>query len=145
MTVTELATTFTALCAEGKFEEAVQSYWSDDIVFVEPMDSTRITMDEHALYTVKDGKVIGPPKDNLVLEGVRYGLIEELCRNAGIAFELRKISRQEVLNADELLLSSATKEVIAITQLDGKPVGAGLPGPVAAILHAGYQIAKAHA
>lgn len=97
------------------------------------------------VWVVKDGKVIGPPKDNLVLEGVRYGLIDELCGNAGIAFELRKISRQEVLNADELLLSSATKEVIAITQLDGQPVGAGVPGPVAAALHAGYQIAKAQA
>ena len=56
MTVTELATSFTALCAEGKFEEPGQSYWSDAIVSVEPMDSARITMDEHALNTVKDGR-----------------------------------------------------------------------------------------
>jgi D-alanine transaminase len=97
------------------------------------------------VWVVKAGKVFGPPKDHLVLEGVRYGLIEEICRNAGIEFELRKIAREEVLTADELLLSSATKEVLAITQLDGRPVGAGVPGPVFAALHAGYQRAKVQA
>ena len=98
------------------------------------------------VWVVKNGTVLGPPKDNLVLEGIRYGLIEELCREAGIGFELRRISREEVLDADELLLSSATKEVLAITTLDGRPVGngatQGLPGPVYAKLYAGYQRAK---
>ena len=99
------------------------------------------------VWVVKDGKVLGTPKDNLVLEGIRYGLFEELCTEQGLGFELRRISRAEVLNADELLLSSATKEVLAITSLDGRPVGQGatqgVPGPVYAKLHAGYQAAKA--
>ena len=98
------------------------------------------------VWVVKDGTVLGPPKDHLVLEGIRYGLIEEICRAAGIPFQLRRISRAEVLDADELLLSSATKEVLAITTLDGRRVGhgagAGQPGPVYAALHAGYQAAK---
>ena len=47
------------------------------------------------------------------------------------------------MNADELLLSSATKEVLPITQLDGKPVGDGQPGPIYTALYAGYQAAKA--
>ena len=98
------------------------------------------------VWVVKDGKVLGTPKDHLVLEGIRYGLFEEICRAQGLGFELRRISRNEVLNADELLLSSATKEVLAITSLDGKPVGhgvtQGVPGPVYAKLHAGYQKAK---
>jgi D-alanine transaminase len=94
------------------------------------------------VWVVKDGKVMGPPRDNLVLEGIRYGLIEEICREAGIGFELRRISREEVFAADELLLSSATKEVLAITQLDGKPIGNGQPGPVYAKLYAAYQRAK---
>jgi D-alanine transaminase len=97
------------------------------------------------VWVVKGGKVIGTPKDNLVLEGIRYGLIEQLCRDAGIPFELRRLSRQEVLDADELLLSSATKEVLPVTRLDGKPVGQGAPGPVYAKLYAGYQTAKAQA
>lgn len=94
------------------------------------------------VWIVKDGKVLGTPKDNLVLEGIRYGLIEEICQAQGIAFELRRISRAEVLAADEVLLSSATKEVLPVTQLDAQPVGNGKPGPVYAKLYAGYQQAK---
>ncbi|MGH8821304.1 MAG: aminotransferase class IV [Rhodoferax sp.] len=94
------------------------------------------------VWVVKDGTVLGPPRDNLVLEGIRYGLIEEICRAQGLGFELHRLTRDEVSNADELLLSSATKEVLAITRLDGKPVGAGVPGPVYARLYAAYQQAK---
>lgn len=101
------------------------------------------------VWAVKDSKVIGTPKDNLVLEGIRYGLIEEMCHSLGLGFELRKVSRAEVFGADELLLSSATKEVLAVTTLDGQPIGSaaqrGLPGPVYARLHAAYQSAKAAA
>lgn len=94
------------------------------------------------VWVVKDGKLLGAPNDNLVLEGIRYGLLEELCQKSNIEFELRRIARDEVLNADELLLSSATKEVLAVTTLDGMPVGTGRPGPVCAQLYAAYQEAK---
>ena len=101
------------------------------------------------VWAVKDSRVIGTPKDNLVLAGIRYGLIEEMCHSLGLGFELRKVSRAEVFGADELLLSSATKEVLAVTLLDGQPIGSaaqrGLPGPVYARLHAAYQSAKAAA
>ena len=95
------------------------------------------------VWLVKDGALVGVPKDNLVLEGIRFGLIEELCQATGIPFSLRRISREEVLAADELLLSSATKEVLAISTLDGVPVGTGIgkgrPGPIYQKLHAAYQ------
>jgi D-alanine transaminase len=94
------------------------------------------------VWAVRGGKVLGPPKDNLVLEGIRYGLIEEICRQAGVPFELRPVSREEVLTADEIILSSATKEVVPCTSLDGKPVGNGRPGPIYEKLFAGYQQAK---
>lgn len=99
------------------------------------------------VWVVKHGVVMGPPKDNLVLEGIRFNLIEAICREQGIPFELRRITRAEVLDADELMLSSATKEVLPVTLLDGNPVGhgaaRGLPGPVYERLYAGYQAAKA--
>ncbi|MES2946401.1 MAG: D-amino acid aminotransferase [Pseudomonadota bacterium] len=98
------------------------------------------------VWVVKNGSVMGPPKDHLVLEGIRYGLIEEMCSSSGIPFELRRISRAEVLAADELLLSSATKEVLPVTSLDGTPVGHGIekgqPGPIYKKLYAAYQQAK---
>ena len=99
------------------------------------------------VWVVKNGAVMGPPKDHLVLEGIRYGLIEEICAASHIPFALTRITRDEVLDADELILSSATKEVLAITTLDGQPVGHGAtrgrPGPVYQALHDGYQRAKA--
>lgn len=94
------------------------------------------------VWVVKNGVVIGPPKDHLVLEGIRYGLLEQLCRQQGIPFELRRVSREEVLAADEILLTSATKEILACTVLDGKPVGNGRPGPIYDKLFSGYQQAK---
>lgn len=97
------------------------------------------------VWVVKDGKVFGPPKDNLVLEGIRYGLMAELCQQDRLAFELRKISRAEVLDADELMLSSATKELLPVTRLDDSPVGSGKPGPIFKRLYTRYQQAKAAA
>ncbi|MEP6825667.1 MAG: aminotransferase class IV [Ramlibacter sp.] len=94
------------------------------------------------VWVVRNGAVLGTPNDHLVLEGIRYGLIEQLCRDAGIAFTLRRITREEVLTADELLLSSATKEILPVTLLDGQAVGNGSPGPIYEKLYALYQRAK---
>jgi D-alanine transaminase len=69
--------------------------------------------------------------------------MEELCERAGLPLELRRIVRAEVQAADELILSSATKELLPITTLDGKPVGDGRPGPLWRKLYAAYQEAKA--
>ena len=98
------------------------------------------------VWVVKDGKVFGSLKDNLVLEGIRYGLFDEICREIAVGFELRRITREEVLNADELLLSSATKEILAITRLDSQAVGSlnhrGQPGPIYKKLYGAYQASK---
>ncbi len=90
------------------------------------------------IWVVKDGAVIAPPKDNLVLEGVRYGLIEELCQAEGIPLHLRPVSQEEVEQADELFLSSATKEILPITELDAKPIANGKVGPIYKALKQAY-------
>ncbi len=99
------------------------------------------------VWVVHEGAVLGPPKSEHVLEGIRFELIRELCEEEGIAFNLRPISEGEVTAADELMLSSATKEVLSVTTLDGESVGHGAlrgkPGPVYARLYAAYQRAKA--
>jgi len=98
------------------------------------------------VWVVKNGQVFGPPKNHLVLEGIRYGLMEEICAQQDVSFALRPIGRAEVFDADELMLSSATKEVLAITTLDGQAVGhgatAGKPGPVYQRVYQAYQVAK---
>jgi len=95
------------------------------------------------VWVVRNGRVAAPPKDNLILEGIRYGLIEELCAQFDIPLEARRISREEVFGADEVLLSSASKELLPVVTIDGKTIGPGAPGPVFRKLYAGYQAAKA--
>lgn len=94
------------------------------------------------VWIVKDGKLLAPPKDNLILEGIRYGLLEELCAEHGIPFDARRILREEVFMADEVILSSASKEVLPVASIDGKTIGSGKPGPVHRKLYAAYQEAK---
>ncbi len=98
------------------------------------------------VWVVHEGALLGPPKGDHVLEGIRYNLLAELCQEVGIAYNLRPIAEADVFAADELLLSSATKEVLAITRLDNQGVGHGAlrgkPGPVYARLYEAYQQAK---
>ncbi|HZV91602.1 MAG TPA: D-amino acid aminotransferase [Caldimonas sp.] len=98
------------------------------------------------VWVVHEGAVLGPPKSEHVLEGIRVELIKELCDECGIAYNLRPIAEADVASADELLLSSATKEVLPVTKLDGEGVGHGAlrgkPGPVYARLYEAYQRAK---
>jgi D-alanine transaminase len=98
------------------------------------------------VWIAHEGALLGPPKSEHVLEGIRYELLRELCEECGIAYNLRPISEADVLAADEVLLSSATKEVLPVTHIDGQPVGHGAlrgkPGPVYARLFEAYQQAK---
>ena len=91
------------------------------------------------VWIVKNGTVIGTPRDSPILVGIRYDLIEDLCKANQLGFELRHITRDEVFAADEVLLSSATKEILAVTTIDGLPVGNGQPGLIGLTLHAAYQ------
>ncbi len=91
------------------------------------------------IFVVKNGTLLAPPKDNLMLPGITYDVILEIAAANNIPHEVRKIAAVEVFTADELLLTSSTKEVLAITQLDGKPVGTGKPGEIFAKLHQLYQ------
>ena len=91
------------------------------------------------IFVVKGGTLLAPPKDNLMLPGITYDVVLELAAANGIPHEVRRVAVAEVFTADELLLTSSTKEVLAITQLDGKPVGSGKPGAMFARLHALYQ------
>ena len=95
------------------------------------------------VWIVREGVVLGPPKDNLILEGIRYNLIEELCAANNIRFTTSRITRAEVFAADEVMLSSANKEILAVRSIDEHLIGNGLPGPIYKTLYAAYQTAKA--
>ena len=98
------------------------------------------------VFIVKDGVIAAPVKDNLMLHGITLDAVIDLARSSSMPLELRPITASEVWNADELWLSSSSKEVVAITKLDGRAVGAaahlGKPGPVFAKMHAAFAAAK---
>lgn len=91
---------------------------------------------------VTGGTIVAPPKDNLILPGITYDATEEFAREAGLPFAMRPVSKAEALAADEMWLSSSTKEVLAVTTLDGKPFAGGAPGPRFRAMHALFQSRK---
>jgi D-alanine transaminase len=95
------------------------------------------------IWVVKDGTLHAPLKNHLILEGVRYGLMQEVAEQLGIPVQIRRIRQQEVWQADELLLTSATKEVLPIVRMDQRAVGqpsyAGKPGPFYRRLRKAYD------
>ena len=91
------------------------------------------------VFVVRQGTVLAPPKNHLVLPGITYDVVLELMAVHGIAHEVREVPEHEVKSADEIWVTSSTKEVLAVASLDGKPVGAGKPGPVFHQVYALYQ------
>ncbi len=97
------------------------------------------------VLVVIGGTIVAPPKDNLILPGITYGAAYEFAREAGLPFEIRPVPKAEALAADEMWLTSSTKEVLAVTQLDGRPFANGVPGPVFRRMHALFQAHKPRA
>ena len=87
--------------------------------------------------------IVAPPKDNLILPGITYDAAFEFAQDAGMKIEIRPVARTQTLEADEMWLSSSTKEVIAVTTVDGRPFAGGLPGPVFKRMHEVFQARKA--
>ncbi|WP_296752675.1 D-amino acid aminotransferase [Thiobacillus sp.] len=94
------------------------------------------------IFAVKNGVLLAPPPSNLMLTGITYDVVLELAAAHGIPHEVRAIGEAEVRAADELWMTSSTKEIMAIVKLDGAPVGAGVPGPMARQMDALYQTFK---
>lgn len=91
------------------------------------------------VFVVRDGVLLAPPKDNLVLPGITYDVVLEIARAREFQVEVRAVAEAEVRSADEIWVTSSTKEVLAVTTLDGKPVGDGQPGMLFRRMHALYQ------
>jgi D-alanine transaminase len=91
------------------------------------------------VFVVKNGVILATPKNNLVLPGITYDVVIELAKAHGLPLEVRPISEAEVRGADEIWVTSSTKEVLAVTTLDEKAVGGGKPGTVFRRMHEAYQ------
>jgi len=91
------------------------------------------------VFVVRGGVILTPPKDHLILPGITYDVVVELAQANGLPLEFRALEENEVRAADELWLTSSSKEVLAVVSLDGASVGDGRPGPVFARMYQLYQ------
>ena len=91
------------------------------------------------IAAVKNGVILCPPMDNLILPGITYELMIELARKNNLPLQIRRVSRRQVKAADELWIMSSTKEVVPIVMLDDKPIGTGQPGPNFKQMHQLFQ------
>lgn len=91
------------------------------------------------VFVAKNGLLLSPPKSNLILSGITYDVVVEIAQQLGMALEFRDVREAEVRAADELWVTSSSKEILAIVQLDGRPVGDGKPGPLFRRAWQGYQ------
>lgn len=91
------------------------------------------------IFVIKEGILLAPPKNHLMLPGITYDVVLELAAANEIPHEVREVSEYEVRTAEEILLTSSTKEIMPITRLDDKPVGDGKPGMMFTLLHQLYQ------
>lgn len=94
-------------------------------------------------YIVKDGVIATPPLDNQLLPGItRFMLLDILNKDGSLKVEERIVTKDEVLNADEVWVTSSSKEIAAVIEVDGKPVGNGEVGDVWQAAQALYSANK---
>jgi D-alanine transaminase len=91
------------------------------------------------IFIVEKGVAITPPKSNLILPGITRDLVLELMQAGGMPCAERAVSEAQLRSADEIWLTSSSREILAIVRLDGKPVGHGRPGPAHARALALYR------
>jgi len=94
------------------------------------------------IFVVKDGLVLTPPNGPYLLPGITRDLIIELAREAGLTCREASLPAASLAAADEIWLTSSTRELTPVTLLDGEPVGDGRPGPVWQRLYALFQAYK---
>ena len=91
------------------------------------------------VFIVKDGVIKTPAKGPFLLPGITRDLVLELAKANSLALQECSFGLQELQQADEIWLSSSTKEVLPVTQLDDKAVGNGQPGPIWQLMRKLYQ------
>jgi D-alanine transaminase len=91
------------------------------------------------VFIVRNGVLLAPPKNHLILPGITYDVVIEIANAHKMPLELREVSEHEVRTAEEIWVTSSTKEVLAVTTLDDEPVGEGKPGPLFRRMHPLYQ------
>ncbi len=91
------------------------------------------------IFIIKEDRLLAPPKSHLMLPGITYDVVLELVETHSLPYTVRPLTEQELRSANEILLTSSTKEIMPIVSLDGKLIGEGRPGPFFHKLNQLYQ------
>ncbi len=102
-------------------------------------DGTALEGTHTSIFGVIGGAVRTAPLSKLILPGITREIVVELCRANEIPLRETAMSEEELRSADELFLTGTTTEVVSIVALDGKPVGDGRTGPLAARIQDLYR------
>lgn len=120
-------------------QQAAEAGAAEVILF---RDSQLIEGGASNVFIVKDGVLLAPPPSQYMLTGITYDVVLELAQRHGIAHQVRVITEQEAREADEMWISSSSKEILAVTHLDQRPIGNGQPGPIYRRIYDFYQTFK---
>ncbi len=90
------------------------------------------------LLIVKDGVIYTHPNGNLILDGITKQVVKRLAHQLDIPYVEQAFSKQQLMDADEVFLTSTTMEATPIISIDGRPVGTGTPGVVTRRLQVAY-------
>jgi D-alanine transaminase len=125
------------------FQQGYDAGVNETILFNQYDELTEATTSN--VFVVKNDIVSTPPLGNQLLPGItRLMLLDMLRKDNVIKFEERTISKQEVLEADEIWLTSSSKEIVPVVELDGKPVGNGKVGDIWQFAQTLYSANKYH-
>jgi D-alanine transaminase len=124
------------------FQQAFSGGYDETILFNSKNEMTEGSACN--AYIVKNGVVITPPLDNQILPGItRFMLLDILAKYSDIKVEQRVVKRDELFAADEVWLTSSSKEIAPVIEIDGKPVGNGEIGDLWLKAQALYSAHKA--
>lgn len=91
------------------------------------------------LFVVRDGAVLTPPLEAGLLAGITRDLVLELGRAEGVPVREVALRDEDLFGADEAFLTSTTREILAISRVDDRPIGTGTRGPLTARLTEAYR------
>ncbi|MCQ6557181.1 D-amino-acid transaminase [Paenibacillus mendelii] len=91
------------------------------------------------LFIVKNGVIRTHPANHLILEGITRQVIERIAKSEGIPFESKAFHVEELMDADEVMITSSTREITPVISIDMKPIGSEKPGPITRQLQAAFN------
>ncbi len=106
-------------------------------------DGKAIEASSSNIFIVEQDVIVTPPKSPVMLPGITRDLVLELAAQHGLASREEDIGEQRLHAADEVWITSSTREIVPVTRLDGRPVGDGRPGPVWRAMLGHYRAYKA--